>query len=128
MITRPYETKDIEAGETGKKSALPDDYPQGNKYPSLWRYLKLNKNCSDGKNEWPAGYIVRVQVDIEGTPLNPWWRRRLRDAPIDNCVEWMPDDYRNGPTDWKPRPIPEPDPDGGKGKGKDKDKDKDKDK
>ncbi len=34
-----------------------------------------------------VGQEVRVKVDREGTPLDATWRRRLRDAKIDNCCE-----------------------------------------
>ena len=34
-----------------------------------------------------VGQEVRVEVDREGIPLDVTWRRRLRDARIDNCCE-----------------------------------------
>lgn len=33
-----------------------------------------------------VGSEVRVFVDVEGTPLDYWWRRRFRDAERDGCV------------------------------------------
>jgi len=36
------------------------------------------------------GAIVRVRVDSEGTPLDLQWRRRFRDAEVDNCCEVVP--------------------------------------
>jgi hypothetical protein len=35
----------------------------------------------------PVGKIVSVAADSEGTPLDLQWRRRLKDARIDNCCE-----------------------------------------
>lgn len=32
------------------------------------------------------GGKVRVKVDRDGTPLDRYWRNRLRDAEIDGCV------------------------------------------
>lgn len=34
-----------------------------------------------------AGQEVEVVVDREGTPLDRFWRRRLRDAKRDQCCE-----------------------------------------
>ena len=36
---------------------------------------------------YEAGREVTVKTDISGIPLEKFWRRRLRDANIDNCVE-----------------------------------------
>ena len=33
------------------------------------------------------GDVVSVECDVEGTPLDIQWRRRLRDAETDNCCE-----------------------------------------
>ena len=35
----------------------------------------------------PAGHEIEVETDKEGIPLDKFWRRRLRDSEIDNCVE-----------------------------------------
>ena len=37
------------------------------------------------------GQIVPVPVDENGTPKVFLWRRRLRDARIDNCCEIVPE-------------------------------------
>ena len=31
--------------------------------------------------------IIDVQTDVNGLILNKFWRNRLRDSKIDNCVE-----------------------------------------
>lgn len=38
-----------------------------------------------------AGSEIKVKVDAEGTPLDPFWRRRVKDSKIDKCVEWKPE-------------------------------------
>ena len=38
-----------------------------------------------------VGAIVRVPADDAGIPTDKFWRDRLRDADIDNCVEVVPD-------------------------------------
>lgn len=47
--------------------------------------LKLNADLR-GKSK---GEIVRVSVDNLGTPLDKYWRNRVKDAEIDNCVEFL---------------------------------------
>ena len=45
--------------------------------------LKLNQPMAG----FEAGREVTVQTDANGVPLEKFWRRRLKDAEIDNCVE-----------------------------------------
>lgn len=45
--------------------------------------LKLNQPMKG----YEAGREVVVQTDANGVPLEKFWRRRIRDAKIDNCVE-----------------------------------------
>ncbi len=52
--------------------------------------LKINRAFAGYK----AGTIT--VPDKNGVPLDQYWRRRLRDAKIDNCVEVV--------TDPKPKP------------------------
>lgn len=47
--------------------------------------LRLNANLRGKRKD----DIVTVQVDAEGIPLDPYWRRRIEDASIDNCVEFV---------------------------------------
>lgn len=51
------------------------------------RKLKINIANRNHKE----GEIINVRVDKKGTPLSSYWRRRLRDADMDNCVEWVPE-------------------------------------
>lgn len=34
-----------------------------------------------------AGDTVRIKCDKDGTPIDAYWRRRMKDSAIDNCVE-----------------------------------------
>jgi hypothetical protein len=45
--------------------------------------LKLNAPLRDLRN----GSIVTVRTDENGTPLDRYWRNRLKDAELDDCVE-----------------------------------------
>jgi len=44
--------------------------------------LKLNTSLAG----YEAGRTIEIACDSEGVPLNKFWRRRLKDATIDNCV------------------------------------------
>lgn len=45
--------------------------------------LKINKKLPGHE----AGTTVVIQVDNKSTPTKRFWRDRLRDAEVDNCVE-----------------------------------------
>ena len=45
--------------------------------------LKLNADLKGKK----AGSIVTIEIDRDKVIIDPYWRRRLKDAEIDNCVE-----------------------------------------
>jgi len=34
-----------------------------------------------------VGQIAHVEVDKDGIALDPFWRNRIRDSKIDNCIE-----------------------------------------
>ncbi len=36
---------------------------------------------------YKTGQTIFVKVDSLGTPLDKFWRRRLKDAKTDNCLE-----------------------------------------
>lgn len=38
-------------------------------------------------NAIPAGAIVNVPINQEGTPLDFFWRKIFKDSKIDDCVE-----------------------------------------
>lgn len=45
--------------------------------------LKLNSPMAGFKE----GQEVTIQTDRSGVPLEKFWRRRLKDAETDNCIE-----------------------------------------
>ena len=49
--------------------------------------IKVNKSVEPYMKE----QVVTVQVDALGTPVRKFWRDRLRDAEVDNCVEIVKD-------------------------------------
>ncbi len=46
--------------------------------------MKLKINSVKG---YQPGQVVTVQTDGDGIPLDKFWRRRIKDAKTDNCVE-----------------------------------------
>lgn len=40
---------------------------------------------------YKAGEIVPVLADDAGTPIDQFWRRRLKDAAVDKCCEIVKD-------------------------------------
>ena len=40
--------------------------------------------------------VVSIATDENGTPLDQTWRRRLKDAEFDNCVELVKDKKPRG--------------------------------
>lgn len=45
--------------------------------------IKINKPFSGKK----VGEILKVATDKRGVPLDAYWRNRLKDSSIDNCIE-----------------------------------------
>ncbi len=48
--------------------------------------LKINSNFISGFKE---GDVVDIQVDSDDTPIDPFWRKRLKDAQVDKCCEFV---------------------------------------
>jgi len=48
--------------------------------------LKLNQNLRTPKGNLLEGTIIELECDTNSIPLNRFWRNRLRDSAIDNCV------------------------------------------
>lgn len=40
---------------------------------------------------YPVGTVIGVDVNSDGMPVDPFWRRRVVDAEIDKCVEFVDD-------------------------------------
>ena len=47
--------------------------------------LKLNAQLKS----YAKGSILDIEVDAKGVPLERYWRDRVKDAKIDNCVEFI---------------------------------------
>lgn len=45
--------------------------------------IKLNRDLRGLR----TGTEIKIKVDKEGTPLERYWRDRMKEAPIDNCIE-----------------------------------------
>ncbi len=60
---------------------------------------KLKLNYTDGMRQ--AGTILTIRCDENGIPLESQWRRRLRDAKQDNCVEFVDDKKQSHSHDSK---------------------------
>lgn len=48
--------------------------------------IRIKVNAGSLPN-FRQGEVVVVPSDDEGTPLDQYWRRRLKDAKVDNCCE-----------------------------------------
>ncbi len=56
---------------------------------------KLKINVKFPSRNLKKGDIIQIDVDDEGTPLDLYWRRRLKDSAIDNCVELINNSKKN---------------------------------
>jgi hypothetical protein len=48
--------------------------------------LKLNQDLRTPKGKLTKDSTIEV-VDVDGVPADKFWRNRLKDSAIDNCVE-----------------------------------------
>lgn len=67
--------------------------------------LKLNRDIKYNKKRFKQGQIIKIDVDINNTPLDRFWRNRVKDSSIDNCVEFVPDDKKLISNNKKSKPI-----------------------
>ena len=63
------------------------------------KQIKLNADLAGNK----VGTIKKIKVDKAGTPVERYWRDRLKDAKIDNCVELV-----GGQSSEVPKPVEKP--------------------
>lgn len=49
--------------------------------------LKLNQNLSTTKGKLLKDQVITVACSDNGLPLDIFWRNRLKDSAIDNCVQ-----------------------------------------
>lgn len=47
---------------------------------------KVSYTVNKAMPGFKAGSVVTVEVDANGVPVDQFWRRRVRDAKIDNCI------------------------------------------
>jgi hypothetical protein len=48
--------------------------------------LKLNQDLKTPKGKLAKDSIIEV-ADIDGIPIDRFWRNRIKDSTTDNCVE-----------------------------------------
>jgi hypothetical protein len=48
--------------------------------------IKLNQDLKTPKGKKLQGTIIELEADKSGTPYDLFWRRRIEDSAIDNCV------------------------------------------
>lgn len=49
--------------------------------------IKINQNLSTPFGKFKKDEVIEVATDSDGVPLQKFWRNRLQDSHIDNCVE-----------------------------------------
>lgn len=64
--------------------------------------LKINKDFATYKKDT----LIELDADVDGTPIDSYWQRRLQDSKIDNCVSIvqdgnMKDNGKNSPKNIK---------------------------
>jgi hypothetical protein len=50
--------------------------------------IKLNQNLKTPQGQLLEGTIIEIN-DEHGVPTDLFWRNRLKDSAIDNCIEVM---------------------------------------
>jgi hypothetical protein len=48
--------------------------------------LKINQNFKYKNKQFEKGSIIEIE-DVDNIPIDQFWRNRLKDSAIDNCVE-----------------------------------------
>lgn len=49
--------------------------------------IKFNQNLSTPFGRFKKDDILIIATDNENIPLESFWRNRLKDAVVDNCIE-----------------------------------------
>jgi len=50
--------------------------------------LKINRDLSTPKGKKLEGSIIEIECDSNNVPVDLFWRARVADSVIDNCVEF----------------------------------------
>lgn len=48
--------------------------------------IKLNQNLSTPFGKLKQGEVINIETDSDGVPLIKFWRNRVKDSVIDNCI------------------------------------------
>lgn len=48
--------------------------------------IKINQNLATPSGKFLKDSVIEIE-DIDGVPLDRFWRARLKDSEIDNCIE-----------------------------------------
>ncbi len=51
------------------------------------KQLKINKEIRKSGVKYMEGQVLSIEFDSNNQPIDRFWRFRLKDAAIDNCVE-----------------------------------------
>jgi hypothetical protein len=49
--------------------------------------IRLNQNLSTPKGKLTKDEVIEIETSEDGLPLDRFWRDRLKDSEIDNCIE-----------------------------------------
>jgi len=63
--------------------------------------IKINKNLRG----FAPGQTTMIEVDDNGVPIDPFWRKRLKDSNFDNCIEIVNDEQKEKPKKTTAKPI-----------------------
>ena len=55
----------------------------------MLKELKINKSISTPIGKKMKGDIISIECDANSIPLDLFWRSRVKDSAIDNCVEFI---------------------------------------
>jgi len=56
------------------------------------KQIKLNADLRGMR----AGTVLPIKVDANGVPVDRYWRDRLKDSEIDNCIEFATKKKKGG--------------------------------
>jgi hypothetical protein len=50
---------------------------------------KIKINAESGLRDYPKDSIIKIKVDKDGNPIDPYWNRRFKDSKYDKCVSFI---------------------------------------
>ncbi len=57
--------------------------------------MKVNIKLNIPLRKFPAGKILSLEADSVGTLKDKYWARRAKDALVDKCIEFLPDENKH---------------------------------